>query len=400
MEKRMMMKKNIFKFIKNLKDYKFKANTKVVRFLICLTTIFNILAIISSNFAEFYRKYIFLNISIIFARISGLFPFSIGEIMIVLAIILAILLVFVVVLGFFKCKVLKKIRKIYLRITVYILLFVYMSETFNCFIMYHTKTIESEMLKEYKDDSDTIIDDNEKLLLTYNEVVRNLNELSVKLKRDENGDLISDFTYEECKKALRNISDEYECLSGYYPNPKKIHFSNIMSQQYLAGIYFPFSMEANYNALMYCANNPSTICHELSHLKGYIREDEANFIAFVACINSDNDFIRYSGYLQVLWYLEDDLYKYLPDEYWERVIYPNDYVMEDDIFLKQEVMEEVEEEAIISTETLSEATDVFIDTNLKMNGIESGYDNYSEVVKLIVLYYDCMNYNKRIEKEK
>ena len=93
-------------------------------------------------------------------------------------------------------------------------------------------------------------------------------------------------------------------------------------------------------------------------------------------------------YLQVLWYLEDDMWMYLPDEYWDRVIYTNEYVLNDDIFLKQEVMDEVEEESIISTETLSEATDVFIDTNLKMNGVESGYDNYSEVVKLIVLYYD------------
>lgn len=382
------MKNKISEFFKHIKEHKFKRNTKVVFLLFCFTGLFNILAILSTSFAELYRKYIFLNISSIVARISGIFPFSIGELMIALAIILAIVLVFVVVLGFFKSKVLKKIRKIYLRITVYILLFVYMSETFNCFIMYRTKTIESVMLKEHKDALNTVTDDNEKLLLAYNEVVRNLNELSVKLKRDENGDLISDFTFEECKKALRNISDEYECLSGYYPNPKKIHFSNIMSQQYLAGIYFPFSMEANYNALMYCANNPSTICHELSHLKGYIREDEANFIAFLACINSDNDFIKYSGYLQVLWYLEDDMMKYLPTEYWDRVVSPNDYVIDDDIFLKQEVMEEVEEQAIISTETLSEATDVFIDTNLKMNGVKSGYDNYSEVVKLIVLYYD------------
>ena len=384
------MKNKISKIYTKLKKHKFKTNTKVVFLIFCLTTIFNVLAILSTRFADVYRKYVFYNISSVFARISGLFPFSIGEIMIVLAIILAIFLVVIVILGFFKCKILKKIRKIYLRITVYILLFVYIAETFNCFILYHTKTIESVISKEYANEINTAIDDNERLLFTYNEVVRNLNELSEKLQRDENGDLIGDFTYEECKTALRNISNDFECLSGYYPNPKKIHFSNIMSQQYLAGIYFPFSMEANFNGLMYCANNPSTICHELSHLKGYIREDEANFIAFMACINSDNDFIKYSGYLQVLWYLENDLYKYLPDEYWERVIYPNDYVIYDDIFLKAEVFEEVEEDAIISTETLSEATDVFIDTNLKMNGVESGFGNYSEVVKLIVLYYDCI----------
>ena len=44
----------------------------------------------------------------------------------------------------------------------------------------------------------------------------------------------------------------------------------------LMGIYFPFSMEANYNQDMYKAKLPDTICHELAHTKGYIQEDEAN----------------------------------------------------------------------------------------------------------------------------
>ena len=44
-------------------------------------------------------------------------------------------------------------------------------------------------------------------------------------------------------------------------------------------------------------NIPHTICHELSHLKGFMREDEANFIGYLACIGSDSPDFRYSGYL-------------------------------------------------------------------------------------------------------
>ena len=381
-----------------LKNHKFKLNTKIVLFLLCFISFFNILSILSTDFAQWYRTYIFANVSIIFARISGLVPFSVGEIMIVLGIIFVILLVVVLLLGFIKNKTLKKIRRIYLRVTVYILLFVYATETFNCFILYHTKTLDEVIINNAGTNAGSSLTDDEWLMLSYNEVVKNLNELSLSLPRDKNGDLIGEFTYEECKTALLNISDTFDNLSGYYPDPKKIHFSNIMSQQYLMGIYFPFSMEANYNQLMYCANNPSTICHELTHLKGYIREDEANFLAFVACINSDNDFIRYSGYLQVYWYLSEDTF-FLPAEYQEQLLNVNEYVIYDDTFLKYEVFEEVEEDAIISTETLSEATDVFIDTNLKMNGIESGQNNYSEVVKLIILYYQLyLSYNYPIAK--
>ena len=60
---------------------------------------------------------------------------------------------------------------------------------------------------------------------------------------------------------------------------------------------------------MYITNMPFTICHELAHLKGYIYEDEANFIAFMACINSDNLFFQYSGYLNVLNYVSKDFRK-------------------------------------------------------------------------------------------
>lgn len=49
-------------------------------------------------------------------------------------------------------------------------------------------------------------------------------------------------------------------------------------------------MEANYNRQMYVANVPATLCHELSHLKGVILEDEANFLGYLACVSSEDAF--------------------------------------------------------------------------------------------------------------
>ena len=51
------------------------------------------------------------------------------------------------------------------------------------------------------------------------------------------------------------------------------------------------------------------MCHELAHIRGYIYEDEANFIAFLACVESDDVAFQYSGYLSVLNYVANDLYK-------------------------------------------------------------------------------------------
>ena len=110
-------------------------------------------------------------------------------------------------------------------------------------------------------------------------------------------------------RAMQSMGEEYERLKGYYPEPKEIYFSDLLSQTYMKGYYFPFSMEANYNETMYVANKPNTICHEFAHLKGFIQEDEANLIGYLACVSSEDPMFRYSGYLGVIDYVEREFKK-------------------------------------------------------------------------------------------
>ena len=118
-----------------------------------------------------------------------------------------------------------------------------------------------------------------------------------------------------------------------------------------------------------------------------IYEDEANFISFLACIQSEDIFFQYSGYLSVLYYLDNDFYAAVGDDkYWEQPwILPQ--VHEDNIFLKQEDWTRIEEEAVLDTETVDEISDTFTDTVLKANGVEDGMISYSRVVKLLLWYY-------------
>ena len=159
-----------------------------------------------------------------------------------------------------------------------------------------------------------------------------------------------------------------------------------MSQQYLTGIYFPFTLEANYNTTMYLMNAPATICHEFSHLKGVILEDEANYFGFVACIQSENAFLQYSGYLSVIDYLEREVKKY--DAMDASLPQMNTFVRKDSVFLTEEAWDKVEKKAVISTETANKATDKFLQSNLKANGVSDGMISYSRVVRLLLDYYD------------
>ena len=133
------------------------------------------------------------------------------------------------------------------------------------------------------------------------------------------------------------------------------------------------------------------MCHELAHLKGYISEDEASFLGFLACVNSEDTLFQYSGYLSVLGYFAMESNELgasdpsIADRY--EIIQVTKQVREDRIFLLPEDKERIEQEAILPSEKVDKISDTFVDTSLKLNGVKQGSQVYAEVVKLLVRYY-------------
>ncbi len=241
--------------------------------------------------------------------------------------------------------------------------------------------------------SDVSVDSLEALVELREEIVTNCNRLAGEMVRDDKGYIIAGTNVELAEKAIRamhGIEAEFPRLSGYYPNPKPLAASWFFCQQYMCGYYFPFSMEANYNDMMYVMNIPNTMCHELAHLKGYIYEDEANFLAYLACLNSGNPVFEYSGYLGVLYYVERDLQDALETsgqlDYYEQLTPIDAQVHTDNCFLTPEAWSVVEETSFLDTEFVSKVSDDFVEANLTLNGVEDGMISYSRVVELLLLY--------------
>lgn len=92
----------------------------------------------------------------------------------------------------------------------------------------------------------------------------------------------------------------YPELGGRYGKPKGVLFSEYMSYLGLAGVYNPFTGEANINMAFPDALLPATICHEMAHQRGFAREDEANYIAYLTCNYNPNREYQYSGTLLAL----------------------------------------------------------------------------------------------------
>jgi len=106
----------------------------------------------------------------------------------------------------------------------------------------------------------------------------------------------------EAVSAMKKLGKTEPSLSGYYPKPKPVHHSEVLSAFGIEGIFSPFTMEANYNKAMTSFLIPFTISHELAHLKGYMKEEDAGFIAYLACRESSSKVFQYSGLFHALIY--------------------------------------------------------------------------------------------------
>ena len=79
--------------------------------------------------------------------------------------------------------------------------------------------------------------------------------------------------------------------------PKPLLTSTVFSWLGITGIYSPFTGEPNVNMTVPDPELPFAASHEVAHQHGFAREDEANYLGYVACrLHPDADF-RYSGRL-------------------------------------------------------------------------------------------------------
>lgn len=352
--------------------------------LICI--ILNLLARFSTPFADFFTDNIFINISVPFGFLTSLIPFSLGELLIFIGILLLIIGIPLFIIAMIKCK--DKREKIACNTALFlgwVLVYVLFTETVNCFIHYQCTVFSDRYFPDYPKSGYSV----QQLTDMCEDLISHANELSAQLERDDKGEIIlPDDIGKRAAEHMRSLSDEYSRLGGWYPSPKKIFFSRIMSKLELQGIYFPFTMEANYNAHMKHSKVPCTICHELTHAKGFILEDEASFIAYIACAESGDPLFMYSGYLSAMNRSLNQLYTCVSQEEYARIYsLMNTQVRQDSRFLNDEYKASLEQDKLIKKETAAKVSDKAMDITLKANGVTDGKDSYGRMVDLLLMYY-------------
>lgn len=222
------------------------------------------------------------------------------------------------------------------------------------------------------------------LTILYEYLINKCNSIREELPEDSSNVMKIDGGYtsvfNRAIKGYENIYYTYPTLKGNYSNPKYILSSEIFNYTGITGIYFPFSGQANINVNAPIMTIPATTMHEMAHQRGYAQEDEANFIAYLTCINHPDLDFQYSGYLLALSHTSNALYKENVDLL-KKLNSTISEAVRRDIIYKNEFWKKYEGK-------INEVSSKINDSYLKSNGVLDGEKSYGRIVDLLLSYYD------------
>lgn len=374
----------------------------------------NQLAIHSSTFADAYSHYVYRVLSLGIGSVMGLLPFSVVELLLY-ATILFVLFDFVKQLRravrvgvacvhsarvsqdaqtHLLAAVARPLRRflghLFLLLSTLLVLYVFL-----CGINYHRTSFSEEAgLSVTIDEHGTVYDEAD-LIALCDYLVTEINDTEAQFAATTiqvEGACIGQ-TSETPKpsaawlwhagrtgqRAMEKLGQRYRRLSGHYPYPKPILNTWILSIQQTTGVYSPFTVEANYNRDIAYYDIPFTICHELSHLRGYMQEEEANFIGVLATIGADDLYFNYSGYVSAWVYAGNALARIDSTAFATLYSRINARTRQDMLY-NNAYWQQFEGKPAEAHEQLNDAY-------LKMQGQTSGVRSYGHVTDLMLEYF-------------
>lgn len=246
-----------------------------------------------------YSKGLYRFVAQVFSTITGVIPISIAEIIILSLIAFSAYQVIKLVINVRN----KKNNKLGIFFRFVISIVMVLSTIYFTFILawglnYHrlpfANIVEFEMVDYNSEDLANLAE----------YLIDEANELRQHVDVNADGVMtLGESPFKTMKRAniAFDIAGEiYPELGGNYGKPKVLLFSKAISYLGIWGFYFPFTFEANVNVNIPDSMIPSTTIHEIAHQRGFAREDEADYIAYlVSRMHPDYDF-QYSGTLMAL----------------------------------------------------------------------------------------------------
>jgi len=162
-------------------------------------------------------------------------------------------------------------------------------------------------------------------------------------------------------------------ISGNWP-PKFLLVPQLLDYTLTSGIFGPFFHEVHLNSHLLPVEMPFVLAHEKAHGRGFARESEASFIAWLVCRRSDDPAVRYSAYFSVLSRFRSRYRAYADYDSLKKSIRPE--IVAD----VEAVWSRIEKYLGPLAEFAQNSYDVY----LRANQVEGGTENYSDVVNLVI----------------
>lgn len=331
------------------------------------------------NFIEqFYTSVFYKIIATMLSFITGWLPFSVAELMIVSFVLFVVFYILRTILHLYKLKNkrLEVLKKFILNILATVGL-IYFSFQLLWGFNYQRLTLDKVFQLELRKSS------TEELSQLCIQLANSSNLLRRSINENQQGVMMLPYSKKNILKTAQfgydKASIQHPKLKGQYGTPKAILLSVPMCYTGITGFYFPFTNEANVNMAEPVSFLPFTTAHEMAHQRGFAKEDEANYIAYIACINHPDVNFKYSGTLAALSYSLNSLSRTDAIKYKEVILTCSKGVL-NDLKYNQEFWEKY-------SGTIEKIGDKVNDSYLKSQNQHSGTKSYGAMVDLLLAEY-------------
>ncbi len=181
------------------------------------------------------------------------------------------------------------------------------------------------------------------------------------------------------EQAYAAVQAKYPFLDPAPPSLKSSLFGVIGNYLGYSGYYNPFSGEGQVNMRVPGYLVPFVACHEMAHQMGYAKENEANFVGFLAARESRDSATRYSTYFNMFLYANREL-SYLDSSAAADNFKALTLAVRADIKNYRAYLRKYDS-------PLGSAVDVLYNQYLKLNEQPAGQRSYNQVVIWLMAYY-------------
>jgi hypothetical protein len=114
--------------------------------------------------------------------------------------------------------------------------------------------------------------------------------------------------FREAVSSYQTLQSKFPFLAYKVRSVKPSLYGVMGNYMGYMGYYNPFTGEAQVNTTVPKFTLPYVSCHEIAHQLGYARENEANFVGFLAARESKDTAFLYSVYFDLFLYANSELY--------------------------------------------------------------------------------------------